>query len=79
MYLIFKLPKPNLLKKKIEYNTDKITPVIDIKVTKIFLSINPTNITSSPIKLQVPGNPVLAKQRINNCVENNGIELTNPP
>lgn len=79
MYLKFRLPKTNLLKKKIEYKTDKITPVTESTATKKFLSIKPIKTINSPIKLQVPGNPVLAKHKINNCVENSGIDWTNPP
>lgn len=61
------------------YNTLQITPVIATISIIIFLSTIPKNITISPTKLQVPGNPILAKQNKTNKTENIGTGLTKPP
>ena len=55
------------------YKTLNIVPISNINVIKKLISNIPKNISNSPIKLQVPGNPTLAKQKINKYTEKIGI------
>lgn len=45
----------------------------------VFMSIKPTKIKNSPIKLQVPGNPMFAIVAIKNTIEKTGMVCTSPP
>lgn len=60
-YETFTLPKITLLSIVIVYMTLKTTPLDAKTNTKKLLLTKPNIIKSSPIKLQVPGKPILAK------------------
>ena len=79
IYFKFKEPKINLFAIQMEYAALKTIPNPQKKASIVLYWKTPTNIRSSPIKLQVPGILRLAKIKDIKKKENNGIICTIPP
>lgn len=78
-YWGLKVPKQTRLKSQIEYTALKITLSVAIINTSVFLSARPTTIKNSPTKLEVPGNAMLASEKLKKKKENLGIKTEKPP
>ena len=53
-------------------------PIAEKNEAQLFVKKHPDIIKNSPIKLLVPGNPMLAMENSKKKVENNGIVVSKP-
>jgi hypothetical protein len=60
------------------YEALKTIPVAQKNAPQVFTAKQPTKIKNSPIKLLVPGNPILAIVKIMKNTENKGIVVKRP-
>ena len=75
----FIVPKKTFLYKRSMYVAAKITPKDDKKATSVLLLNTDTSVKNSPIKPDVPGNPIAPREKIKKKTENLGILWPSPP
>jgi len=79
IYVVFRVPKATRLKSQVEYAADKTIPVEATSMTAPLMEKIPRNTRISPIKFDVPGKPMLAKENVKKNVANKGMTAARPP